>query len=759
MESSRAQGPSQPANGSATPGPKGFDLTNHIPDKQRFRKGFPCPICGGCDDDPRGRASRCFGFLSADGLWCHCTREEHCGNAALNPGSNAWQHKLKGKCPCGVEHAPADPKPRKKIVATYPYRDAAGVELFEVVRYEPKDFRQRRRGSDGQWVWNLKGVEPVPFRLPELLAADPEEWVLVLEGERDVETGRKHGFTCTCNAGGAGKWRPAFARHFKGRRVAVIPDNDDAGREHAESVALSLASEALEIKVIALPDSPSKGDLSDYFARGGTAEDLGRLIFKAPPWSPPVGSNGKPPGTPPGPHTGDGDAPINRTDLGNARRLVRLFGDGLRYCPQWGSWLTWDGRRWLEDQNGEVYRRAKRTALSIGREAADAVDIDEGKALLRFALDTESRKRLEAMIALAWSEPGIPVDPSQLNRDPMLLNVENGTIDLATGRLRPHRQDDLITKLCPVAFDAAAECPLWEETLELVFDCNAELVAYWQRLTGYALTGATSEQVLPILHGGGENGKSTVLNVMLEILGPDYAMKAPPNLLMAKKHDGHPTELADLFGKRLVVAMETGEGTRFNEPLVKELTGSDPIRARRMREDHWQFDPTHKFMIGTNHKPQIRGTDHAIWRRIHLVPFDVRIPADRKDKSMPRKLRKEYPGILAWCVRGCLDWQRLDGLGVPPVVEQATEAYREDQDILGRFFEECCRVVPGDESVQVKARQLYQAYSQWASKGGENPMSETLFGRRVAERGFKKRPGRSCNFYLGIELSQNEDLF
>jgi hypothetical protein len=281
-----------------------YNLDGHIAREQRFQNGRRCPICGGADNDRRGQGKRCSGFLSTDGQYCHCSREEFAGQSPLHTGSRCYMHRLKGKCPCGKEHAPADPKPSKAkngrgtIEVTYAYRDEQGNLLFECVRYrDPKGFAQRRPDDNGRYVWNLRGVCLVPYLLPELLAADPAEWVLVAEGEKDVERLMLHGFVATCNPMGAGKWRAEYVKHLAGRKVVIIPDNDQAGRDHAQQVARSLSGEAAEVKVLELPGLPEKGDVSDWLDRGGTCEELGRLIYQAPLWTPPqdpvVGGNGR----------------------------------------------------------------------------------------------------------------------------------------------------------------------------------------------------------------------------------------------------------------------------------------------------------------------------------------------------------------------------------------------------------------------------------------------------------------------------------
>jgi putative DNA primase/helicase len=385
-------------------------------------------------------------------------------------------------------------------------------------------------------------------------------------------------------------------------------------------------------------------------------------------------------------------------------------------------------------------------------EAATLSDDDARKSFVRWATSCESKKSLDAMLNLLTHEDGIPIIPDEMDRDPWTLNVENGTLDLRSGKLRPHDPGDLLTKLCPVPYHPDAECPTFETFLQRIFEGRDDLIRFVQALCGYVLTGTVGEQVLPILHGIGANGKSTLVTALLDLLGPDYAMKAPADLLMVRRSEAHPTELADLFGKRLVVASETGEGCRLNETLVKELTGSERIRARRMRQDFWEFTPTHKVMLCTNHKPSIRGTDHAIWRRIRLIPFTVVIPDEEQDRNLDSKLRAELPGILAWCVRGCLAWNR-GGLRPPAEVTEATSEYRSEEDILRAFLDEHCIL---GRQFKARAADLYGRYKGWAESSGENPLSQTRFGKALAERGLEKQRSNGIH-YQGIGLRHSNE--
>jgi putative DNA primase/helicase len=559
----------------------------------------------------------------------------------------------------------------------------------------------------------------------------------------------------TIGAAGAGNWRPCAAiLKAAGCKTVRLAYDADAWEKENVGIALGQAHKGLKaagfvVEIERWDPSAGKG-IDDVLSAHGvvdvlSGDDAAGAVAEAVPKRL-------------DPALVELPAEVRPlTDYGNAERLAGKYREIIRFCKPWKSWLFFDGRRWARDDVGQLERHAKSTARRILAEAALVDDKDERKEVARWAFASESRTRLEAMVALAQSEDAIPILPDAFDRDPWLFNCQNGTIDLRTGALRTHNRQDYITMLCPVVFDAAAKCPLWESTLELVFGGNSELIAYWQSLCGCVLTGIVTEQVLPILFGSGENGKSTILNALLRIMGTDYAKKAPQNFLMVRRHESHPTELADLFGKRLIVAIETGEGARINEVLMKELTGTDPITARRMRENFWTFEPTHKVMLCTNHKPIIKGTDHALWRRIHLIPFNVKIPAAKKDKRMPLRLAGEAPGILAWCVRGCVAWNRSKGLEPPPEVREATEAYRSDQNVIGRFLAECCTVVRGSDTVKARASALFLAFQKWAEEAAEpaHAMSQKVFSEKLVEMGFEKKQD-NWMWFLGIGLRQQD---
>jgi putative DNA primase/helicase len=359
------------------------------------------------------------------------------------------------------------------------------------------------------------------------------------------------------------------------------------------------------------------------------------------------------------------------TDTGNAERLSDRHGANLRYCHPWGKWLLYDGTRWRVDDRGAIVRLGKDTARSIFEEAREAPSDAAAKELGKWASSSLSESKLKSMISLAQSEPGIPVLPDELDASPDPLNVLNGTIDLRSGKLREHRREDLITRIPPLDYAPDARAPAWETFLERVLPAE-ELRAFVQRAAGYSATGDTLEQWMFINHGTGANGKSTFQETLSAALG-DYAMRTPTEMLLARRYEGVPNDVARLKGARFVSASETEESRRLAESRIKDLTGQDTITARFMKAEWFDFAPTHKLWLSTNHKPEIRGTDAAIWRRIRLVPWTISIPPAEQDKKLPEKLRAELPGILAWVVQGCLQWRR-GGLQAPEEVRQATGA-------------------------------------------------------------------------------------
>lgn len=344
-----------------------------------------------------------------------------------------------------------------------------------------------------------------------------------------------------------------------------------------------------------------------------------------------------------------------------------------------------------------------------------------------WAARSQNRGALYAMLDVAATHKEVETFHERLDGHTMKLNVANGTIDLTTGELGPHLREDLFTMISPVAFDPSAKCPTWDKFLERAMCGETQMILYMQRIAGYLLTASTAEQCLFFLYGDGKNGKSTFTNTMMRVLGDDLAGPMMRDALFAGKQE-HATREASLFRQRLAVTSEVSEGKRLDESFVKDITGSDAIKARRMREDPWSFIPTHKIVMFGNHKPIITGTDEGIWRRIRLVPWLAKISDEERDKDLQAKLDAELPGILAWAVNGCLEWQRI-GLADPQAVLQATEDYRTSSDALGEFFE-LLEFGPDVPLFRVSKAKLRTVYEAWCEAEGHHPLG----ARRLCER-------------------------
>lgn len=435
------------------------------------------------------------------------------------------------------------------------------------------------------------------------------------------------------------------------------------------------------------------------------------------------------------------------TDAGNAERLIAVHGEDLRYVSAWGQWLAWDGRRW-ERSHHLPFRWAKELARELRRVAQE--DPDREKKIITWGFLSEKASAVRSAVELARHEQGVGIRHEELDADAWLLGVDNGTLDLRTGKLRPHARADLITRLAPVKFDARAKRPQWDAFL-LQMIPNDEVRAYLQQLVGLTLVGEVRSHVLPFCYGAkGANGKSTFLRTIAGMLG-EYAGPAPRNFL-AVRFAGHPTELASFHGRRMVLASEVDANLVLDEALVKDLTGGDMIEARRMREDFWTFRPSHTMWVMGNHKPIVRGTDGGIWRRIRGIEWPVSMAEEQQDAELPAKLAKEWPGILNWAVEGCLAWQRAP-LKTPDSVSVWTDEYRRESDTMGSWLRSWCVISPRES---VPRAVLRKHYEEWCESEGHKPQGARALAARLKESGIQERTirhlGRVVNGWVGMRL-------
>ena len=432
------------------------------------------------------------------------------------------------------------------------------------------------------------------------------------------------------------------------------------------------------------------------------------------------------------------------TELGYARRLVAAYGDRLRFVPAWKRWLVWDGTRWAHDTTGQAQRWMKVTARNLTTDAYALEDEKDRKAALGTTRRGESSAGVAGALTLAGTEAGIVAAPDDLDADPFLLNCANGTLDLRTGDLRPHEPGDLITKVTRAAYDPAAPGAAFTAFLERV-QPDPLMRSFLARLIGHALEGRVTEHILPIFYGVGANGKSTLTTAAVDALG-DYAGPADADLLTARSFDAHPTSVADLCGMRLARLDEGDKGRQLGEGTVKRLTGGDRLKARRMREDPWSFDPSHTFLMLTNHKPVVTGTDEGIWRRIRLVPWDVTIPPEERDLNFADRLLPELDHILTWLIAGYADW-KAHGLDEPAAVAAATAAYRGESDALGRFIAERCA-----NHGECRSSELFAAWQKWCADESEECGTQTAFSNELTNRGYDKRRTDTGAWWKGIGL-------
>jgi putative DNA primase/helicase len=707
-----------------------------------------------------------------------CCRSNGCNNADIVRALGLQMSDLYPSKPSGSSLgslAPAKPKPPatsestanpntpkytdvppwdKPIVATYDYVDESGKLVYQVVRHPnkpngDKDFSQRRKhvtAGSASWAWNLKGISPIIYRIPDVInAVKNNQPVFIVEGEKDVHSLEAWGFTATTNSSGSkAKWPASASQVLKGADVVILPDNDNPGKTHAEKVAFALKDAAARIRILELPDLPPKGDISDWIAAGHSIQEFNGLITACPTWNP------------------NADTPIPEiargfpfTDLGNAERLIATYKNILRYNVDTGYWLIWNKKQWVRDQTGVIHRLARTVVRSLYDLLKDAKTIEERDALYAHIKRSESAPRLSAMVDLARYCEGIPVRSSELDCDAWLLNCQNGTVNLRDGTLQPHSQSDLITKMAPVDFDKNATCPRWEQFLVEVFQENLELVEFVQRMTGYSMTGVTREQCFFILHGKGSNGKGIFVDTIRDVLG-DYAKDTPVTTFLERKSE-NTSDLALLSDARVVTASEGDETTSFNESLLKRMSGEDTITCRHMYKEFFTYTPKFKILFATNEIPKIRSQNYAMKRRMKLIPFRQRFyyPHEQmypvRDEQLKDKLQVELSGIFMWMIRGCLKWQD-SGLGMPKTMQQEVDKIFESMDPLLDFLESECVIHPG---AQVEAGILWQAYVDWCAREERLPafkQTQWFTHNLTARDGIEAKRTAKARMLIGIGL-------
>lgn len=449
--------------------------------------------------------------------------------------------------------------------------------------------------------------------------------------------------------------------------------------------------------------------------------------------------------------TGDADEVVEEkpkkkfrlTELGNAERIAYEYGHVIKYVSDMG-WLIWDGKRWKFDTKKEIERITAKVLRGLYK-SEDEMETKWARMCERRNIRMNSIKDLM---------PLVPAEREEFDRHKYLFNVENGIVDLKTGKLQPHDRDLKLTQMANVEFDENATCPTWLSFLDQIFLGDKDLIEYMQRLVGYSLTGDISEQSMYFLVGGGSNGKSTFINTIKKLMG-DYGSQTKSDTFIKKKDTGANNDIARLANARFVSAVESEEGEKLQESLVKTITGGEPILARFLRQEFFEYIPEFKVFFTTNHKPIIGGVDDGIWRRVKIIPFSLSLKPHQRDKKLEEKLSLEMPGIFNWLVEGCLKWQKT-GLRDPKVVTDATGNYKDDMDILAPFLWESCYIdEPQNESIRIEAKELYNVYDRWCYQSGERALGNRSFYRMLETKGFGKTKGTGNKTYLtGITIKE-----
>ena len=668
---------------------------------------------------------------------------------------------------------------RNGSVLAFPYfpPGETAAAFCRVRPTRPIVFKREDGEKDVRKYVQPSGVPLIPYFAPMAVAdrrlLDVTRPCVWLEGEKKlllvVQLGHAAvggaGVDCFHDAmakksGEARRLHPLALEHValgRGRRHVLLFDNDAHSNPEVMEAARRLtwylrqAGANGEIILATPPPGDAKGVDDLYVARGGG--DAGAAAVAALIDGPGVAlepleprrpkrqrAKGQPKKAQP-PHP----SPADITDVELSDRLVKAADGELRFCDELGGWFEWAGTHWQRDRRKRHRELAKSVAKDLAREAAETSE----KRLFDAAKRAGSASGVSGLLKLAESAPQIIFTADDVDRDPWLLNCANGTLNLRTGDLRPHRREDLITKVSPAPFRPDAAAPTFESFLEEI-QPDPEVRSYLARLFGYAAIGAVREHVLGVFWGPGANGKSVLAECVRAALG-EYAKPGPSSLIVqAGNHEVHPTDVASCLGSRLVLVHETKKGAVFDASKVKVLTGGDQLTARYMHQDFITFDPTHTLLMLSNYKPELDGGDSAIWRRIQLVPFDVVIPKERQDRDLAARIKaSELDGVLRWIVEGAVEWQRR-GLDPPAAVLKQTAAYRDDENAVFRFLRSCCLLNP---DLKTQGSVLFEAFRAWCDDDGARAGNPNQFAKELRALGYGKTTRGGRVFYCGIGLT------
>jgi putative DNA primase/helicase len=679
------------------------------------------------------------------------------------------------------------------------YRDRDGVIRFRKMRNAPgripKCWFEKWDGVG--WLKGkdvMKGVDTtILYRADEIgQAIEDGREIACAEGEKDCDRLWSLGIPATCNSTGAAKpgerakWTKRHSEQLAGADIVVLNDHDDPGRAHAEATCQCSVGVAKRVRRLDLADhwrDIGKGDdVSDWIdGGGGTREKLQKLIGEAPDYQPQPSqpdpaagvsflitkaqkeelrnrgftedqiremtpaeahkrlghglagssSSSSSSSSPPPPSS----SPANLTEQAVMRLFVDENKDRLRYNHDTKTWLIWRGHRWREDGRHKHFAMIKALCRSLGR----------GYAIqkIKFARAVEEGAR---------SEPEFSAVSADWDADPMLLGTPGGVVDLRTGALRPGKPEDMISKIVAVTPSERAECPRWLKFLDQALNRKADNIAFLKRFSGYGLTGSTKEEMLLFVAGKPGSGKGTATKTIASIMR-DYALTVPVTMFTDSAWRALEYYRARLVGRRLILASEPEKGATWSDAFVNGLTGSDRIPARNPAGKPFDFDPTHKLAFNAEQVPELKSVSTGLRRRLGLLPFDHPPPPAEVDVNLKEALKAEWPGILRWMIDGALDWQKI-ALAPPPDVRAAVEEYFTNQDIIGRWIEECCDTV---STYAARPSKLLVSFNAWADRNNERRMNNNSFHQAMKVRfRIKKLDGNT--YVEGIGFKPKPDL-
>jgi putative DNA primase/helicase len=591
----------------------------------------------------------------------------------------------------------------------------------------------------------MSGRASIPYNLPELLKASR---VVIVPDLRQAKILENYGVAVTTSMDTFNGWEYGFSQFFRAskrvpaKKVYILCDHRTVLKD-AEKIFHGLFGKTEWVQIIQEQDN-----LEDVLISLKNSANVFKYLAEKERNLNPVDRIKARKNT--------------LSDLGNAELFVQIHGEKVRWVDHWGQWIIHTGTHWGRVEKGELRELLKDTLEKLWDRARDTQPGKEQDEMIQWAHYSRSKASINGLTDLIKDE-GLRISSNELDVDKHLINFENGTLDLdsnillsqwpavAGNSLRSHCPDDLITRKLNFSYNWKFSCPNWQTFLDSSIP-DKSLQKYIQKFIGYCLTGYLEYEMILFLHGGGHNGKSIFLQVVMQLLG-EYACDTPTNTLMASSGEGIPNDLARLQGKRLVTFAETGEGKYWDEEKLKKMTGGDPITARFLHREFFSFYANFKLLGTGNHRPNIRTLDYAIRRRIKLIPFNQYIEKPNTDYKNPEFWELELPGIFNWAFKGY--WMlRREGWQEPEIVKEETKLYFDEQDIFGQFLEDCCHYDPErlDTRLVAENSKLYQVYTQYADKLGHSALKHRSFSQKLMDRGFNKGKDSRGRIWKGLEL-------